>query len=40
MSRTIEKLTEIIKEQEETIEKLRLDNQEKENFIKFISKQK
>jgi len=38
MSNTIEKLTEIIKEQEETIEKLKMDNKEKENLIKELVK--
>jgi cell division protein FtsB len=38
MSRTIEKLTEIIKEQEATIEKLKMDNEEKENLIKELVK--
>lgn len=38
MSNTIEKLTEIIKEQEATIEKLKMDNEEKENLIKELVK--
>jgi len=36
LSDTIKKLTEIIKEQEETIEKLKMDNEEKENLIKEL----
>ena len=38
MSNTIEKLTEIIKKQEATIEKLKMDNKEKENLIKELVK--
>lgn len=38
MADTIEKLTEIIKEQEATIEKLKMDNEEKENLIKELVK--
>ena len=38
MNDTIEKLTEIIKEQNEKIEKLENGNKEKENIIEFLSK--
>jgi len=38
LGNTIEKLTEIIREQEATIEKLKMDNEEKENLIKELVK--
>lgn len=38
MNETIEKLMEIIKEQAQTIEKLKMDNEEKENMIKILNK--